>query len=193
MTETLVRRSRPVELTGLTDNAGIRPDERRDTGGFNIWSNTFPAGSLPPAGGTVQVAGVPFRFPISAPGDNLRCRGQRIEVTPGRYDWIYLLAAAERRSEDQIVLHHTDGTRTRQWLRVSDFWPQTDARFGELLAYRCDRLLYPRHVQTNMHPSIWCCRTGISSATPVTVLELPDNPAIHLFALTMVTDDEGDR
>ncbi len=193
MDETLVRGFRPVELTGLADNAGIRPDQQRDTGGFNIWSNTFPAGSLPPPGGTVEVAGVPFRFPISAPEDNVRCRGQRIEVAPGRYDWIYLLAAAERRSEDQIVLHHTDGTRTRQWLRVSDFWPQTDARFGELLAYRCDRLLYPRHVQANMHPSIWCGRTGISSRTPLAVLELPDNPAIHLFALTMVTDNEGER
>lgn len=176
----------PVDLTAHVNNTGITASRWPTTGGFNIWANTFPAEALPAAGGVVDVGGVPFRFPGTGRGgaDNIRCRGQRVDLPAGCYDWIYVLAAAERRSEDEVRLHYADGTARAQWLRVSDFWPETPARFGELLAYRCDRMLYPRHAQLNMPPVIWRCRIPVTVADPVIALDLPDNPAIHVFAMT---------
>ncbi|RFU85219.1 hypothetical protein DY218_18560 [Streptomyces triticagri] len=182
----------PVGLQQHFNGKGVSAPRRwPTTGGFNVWGNTFPAEGLPTGGGDAEVACIPFRFPVddSAAGapDNLRCRGQSVDVPPGEYQWIHVLAAAERRTEDEAVLHYADGSTRREWLRISDFWPETDQRFGELLAFRTRYLMYPRHSQHNMVPSIWLQRVPVTAPGTVTAVELPDNPAIHIFAITLET------
>jgi hypothetical protein len=142
---------------------------------------------LPPAGSIVEVGGVLFEFPVSDErGDNLRCGGQLIVLPPGRYDWLYLLAAAERRTEDLLYLHYTDGSVDQEWLRVSDFWPQTADRFGALAAFRCSTMHYPRHVQPDVDPVIWRHRVPVPRHAELAAIRLPDNPAAHIFAITPV-------
>lgn len=181
------RETVPVDLAGFADNTGITPADRLSAGAFNIWGNTFPAEELPTAG-RVVVDDIPFRFPAGAAGepDNVRCAGQLIDVPLGRYDWIHLLAAAERRTEDQLWLHYDGGGVDPEWLRVSDFWPQTPPRFGESLAFRCTRMHYPRHVETRMQPAIWRQRVPVPRQAELSAIRLPDNPAIHVFALTLI-------
>ncbi|TCO60854.1 hypothetical protein [Actinocrispum wychmicini] len=178
----------PVDLGGHFDNRGITRGGELDQGGFNIWDNTFPAEDLPEPGGTVRIGDVPFLFPAPDPAgrDNLRCSGQVIELPTGRYDWLYLLAASERRSEDVITLHHADGSVDPQWLRVSDFWAETPAHFGEQASVRCRSLHYPRHIQRNMAPVIWRTRVPVPRETDLAAIGLPDNVAIHIFALTLI-------
>lgn len=178
-----------VDLRAHADNVGFtRPDDLGG-GAFNIWSNTFPAERLPARiDGVVDVGGVPFRFPATdRRPDNLRCTGQRVAVTPGRYDWLYLLAAAERRTEDVVRLHFADGTTDPEWLRVPDFWPQTQAHFGFTTGITFPVMHYPRHVQRNMEPSIWRVRVPVPREADLAAVRLPDNPAIHIFAMTAVT------
>ena len=176
-----------LDLTRYADNTGITPPERLSAGAFNVWGNTFPSDELP-APGPVVVDGIPFRFPAGPAGepDNVRCSGQLIELPAGRYDWIQLLAAAERRTEDQLLLHYRDGAVDPEWLRVSDFWPQTGSRFGESAAYSCSRMHYPRHIERTMGPTIWRQRVPVPRESELTAIRLPDNPAIHLFAMTLV-------
>jgi hypothetical protein len=180
-----------IPLGRLADSVGVEPSARPGTGAFNIWGNTFPAEELP-AGGTVEVNGIPFLFPEAdgVRADHLRCRGQRIPLPASRADWIHVLGAAERRTEDCVVLEYADGTSRRQWLRMSDFWPQTPPRFGDRLAFRTGAMLYPRHVQKTMSPAIWHQRIPVAVADGLTALVLPDNPALHIFAMTLV-DEEG--
>jgi hypothetical protein len=182
-----LRRCRMIDLSAHFDNNGVSRAGRTAEGAFNIWANTFPAEELPPSGGTVMVGGIPFRFPDKVDGrpDNLRCAGQLLALPPSRCDWIYLLAAAERRSEDWVWLHYRSGAVEPEWLRVSDFWPETAARFGELAAFRCTRMHYPRHVQHGMGPTIWRQRVPVPREEALAALRLPDNPAIHLFAMTL--------
>lgn len=179
----------PVDLANHFDNRGITSASDLSSGEFNIWFNSFPAEELPPPGNTVEIGGVPFLFPApNANGkDNFRCAGQRIPLPPGHYDWIYLLGAAERRSEDFLYLHYADGTTDPEWLRVSDFWAETPAHFGEQHNLRCTRLHYPRHVQRRMGPAIWCSRVPVPRSTELAALRMPDNPAIHIFALSLMT------
>jgi hypothetical protein len=183
----------PVELRAHFNNVGIAASRWPTVGGFNVWANTFPAEELPDPGSTIEVGGVPFRFPGAPTGEpeNIRCRGQAVTLPTGRPDWIYALAAAERRSEDEVRLHYADGRVRRQWLRVSDFWPQTPSRFGELAAFRCDRMLYRRHSQATMAPVIWRCRIPVTLTGALHSLVLPDNPAIHVFALTTVREERA--
>jgi hypothetical protein len=181
---------RVVRLEPLFDNDGISSRSRPNDGAFNLWGNTFPRESLPPGGEIVYVEGVPFLFPPSADGDlnNLRCRGQLVRLPRMVCDWIYVLGAAERRTEDELVLVHADRGERRGWLRISDFWAETPGRFGDVEAFRCDGLHYPRHVQRNMAPTIWSQRAPVAERAPLVALRLPDNPAIHLFALTLVRE-----
>lgn len=191
VTETLPEQAmyRLVELTPYANCVGIEPAMRPGAGAFNIWSNTFPAEELPSTG-TATVGGVPFRFP-RADGrrpDNVRCRGQVVALPPGRADWLYLLAAAERRTEDHVTISYADGGRRSQWLRVSDFWPETAPRFGETLAFRTSVLLYPNHADARMAPAIWRQRVPVTVPGDVTSVILPDNPAVHVFAITVLNE-----
>ncbi|MEU9107568.1 hypothetical protein AB0D54_25135 [Streptomyces xanthophaeus] len=175
-----------LDLTALADNVGATGPDGLSAGAFNIWGNTYPADELPPAG-PVEVHGIPFRFPATGGGapDNVRCSGQLIEVPEGHYDWIHVLAAAERRTEDPVRLHFTDGSVDPEWLRISDFWPETASRFGERAAFSGTRLHYPRHVQHAMGPTIWRQRVPVTREQRLRAVRLPDNPAIHLFAITL--------
>ena len=113
----------PMPIGEHFNNRAISPAQESGAGRFNVWGNSFPAGQLPEPGSRVEVAGVPFDFPaVAAGGDNIRCDGQLIAPPRGRYDWLHLLAAAERRAEDGVALHFTDGEVDFEALRVSDFW-----------------------------------------------------------------------
>ncbi|GAA2515343.1 hypothetical protein [Winogradskya humida] len=181
-----------IDLSGFFTNRGLQPPGTTGDYGFNIWSNTFPAEELPPAGTVADVAGVPFSFPPdAATGDNIRCRGQVIALPAGDWDWIYLIGAAERRTEDQVELRYRDGSVRPAWLRMSDFWPETPVRFGEPLAFRTRSMRYPRHTHQNHAPALWQQRIGIAEPGNLSAVRLPDNPAMHVFALTLVADEEA--
>ncbi|WP_433374822.1 hypothetical protein [Streptosporangium sp. CA-115845] len=181
------RQATEVSLIPYLNNTGITHPEHLLAGAFNIWGNTFPADELP-AGPSVMIDGIPFLFPAHATGgpDNVRCEAQLVDLPVGRYDWIQLLCAAERRTEDPIWLYYEDGTVESEWLRVSDFWPQTEPRFGEIAAFRLGRMHYPRHVERRMAPVIWRQRLPVPRPGELSAVRLPDNPAIHLFAVTLL-------
>jgi hypothetical protein len=50
-------------------------------------------------------------------------------------------------------------------------------------------MLYPRHEQRNMGPAIWRQRVPVTVPGEVVAVELPDNPAMHVFALTLLTEE----
>jgi hypothetical protein len=184
-----------IDISPLCNNFGIGPERSGEQYGFNIWRNTFPAEDLPAAGSVVRVAGVGFEFPAggTGTGDNIRCGGQRITLPGGRYEWIYLLGAAERRTEDEVDLLYLDGSVRTEWLRMSDFWPGSTSRFGEPLAFRANALRYPRHTQIGHRPAIWQQRMPVSVPGELGGLRLPENPAMHVFAVTAVADAEVPR
>src|SRR5258705_1704018 len=96
----------PVNLAEHVDNRAISPAGDTAAGAFNVWGNSFPAEHLPPPGALVRAHGVPFRLAPAHPrGDNVRCAGQFVAVPAAEYDWLHLLVAAERRTEDTVALH----------------------------------------------------------------------------------------
>lgn len=162
-------------------------------GTFNVWKNAFPAEELPASNSLVEVDGIPFRFPPKEDGqmNNIRCSGERLDVPPDRYDWIYILAASERRAEDTVYLHFTSGAIEMEWFRISDFWPGGPQRFGEVEAFRCQHMHFPRHIQTGQAPVIWMQRIPIARQEPLAWIRLPNNIAIHLFAATAMKTTRG--
>jgi hypothetical protein len=180
-----VGRDVAVPLDGHLNNVGAT--SRRDTGSgaFNVWGNSFAAEHLPPRG-PVVADGVRFDFPAAGTGepDNVRCAGQLVEVPPGAYDWLYVLAAAERRAEDEVALHFEDGEVDFESLRVSDFWAAEPA-FGERAAFESPVMHYPRHVQPDVPARLWAQRVPVTRRATLEAIRLPRNVAIHVFALTL--------
>jgi hypothetical protein len=181
-----------LDLSDYFNNVGTSTDTGTGTGRFNVWGNSFPAGHLPAAGETVTVEGVPFRVPPFGSGgpDNVRCSGQLIRFRPDRYDWVYLLVAAERRVEDDVALHFTGDAIDFEALRVSDFWAAPSV-FGETLAFESPVMHYPRHVQFGVPARLWCQRVAVVRRADLTALRLPYNIAVHVFAATLVAAHPG--
>lgn len=179
-----------LDLSAHFNNDGISYATNLRDGRFNVWWNTFPAEELPPSNSTVEVGGVPFRFPPKEDGlmNNILCAGQILEVPAGRYDWIYVLGAGERRSEDFAYLHYEGGAVDPEWLRLSDFWPGP-SRFGEMVGFRTQNMHYPKHIQRNHQPTIWRQRVPVTREERLVQIHLPENAAIHLFAATLVRSE----
>ncbi|MGW3077183.1 MULTISPECIES: hypothetical protein [unclassified Kitasatospora] len=178
---------RLIGLDDLLNNRAATTPDDLDHGRLNAWGNSFPAGELPAPGSLVEIAGIPFAWPNPRPdGDNVRCEGQLIALPPGQYDWIHLLAASERRSEDTIWAHYADGHADPLPVRVSDFLDGTP-EFGELPAFRTTRMHYPHHVQQSLPTTMWLTRIGMPRRATATALRLPRLVALHVFALTVLT------
>jgi hypothetical protein len=173
----------PIAVDRIFNNSAITSADRLGAGALNVWGNSLPANSLPT--GEVLVHDIPFLFAgAGVADDNVRCAGQSLALPTGRTDWLHVLAASERRTEDIVWLRYADGACDPEWLRVSDFWPARP-RFGELLAFRCGQMHYPHHVQSDMDGQIWLTRVPVVRRVPLASVRLPDNPAIHVFALTL--------
>ncbi|MFF5261691.1 hypothetical protein ACFY4C_22335 [Actinomadura viridis] len=174
-----------LDLAPYRNNIGITYASDTGAGAFNVWGNSLPAEELP-VGELTTVSGVPFRFPPVRPGksDNVRCEGQVVPVPPGRYDWLYLLVAAERRVEETVAFHFRDGAVDFEALRVSDFWHAPPV-FGEDEAFATSRMHYPHHVQERVTAKVWCQRVPVTRRSELTALTLPHNVAVHVFAGTL--------
>jgi hypothetical protein len=185
--------TRIIDLSDYFNNVGTSWDTDTGTGHLNVWGNSFAAGRMPAADSEVTVEGVRFRIPPigSADPDNVRCSGQLIRVCPDRYDWLYLLAAAERRVEDEVALHFAGDAVDFETLRVSDFWA-APAAFGETLAFESPEMHYPHHVQFGVPARLWCQRVAVVRRAELTALRLPYNVAVHVFAATLVAARQGD-
>ena len=104
-------------------------------------------------------------------------------VTAGRYDWIHVLAASERRCEDTIELNFADGSVDAEPLRISDFWA-APAWFGEVKAFESLVMHYPHHIQRGVPALMWAQRVPVTRRADLTGILLPRNVALHVFAVT---------
>ncbi len=184
---------RAMDLDPSRNNVGITAVADIASGRLNVWRNSAPAAELP-AGEVVTVDAVPFAFPRvdrDRP-DNVRCDGQLVAVVPGRYDWLYVLAAAERRVEDEVAVHFADGSVDFEPLRISDFWAAS-AAFGETLAFATSAMHYPGHVQPGVSAMLWCQRVSITRRAELTAVRWPRNIAVHVFAATLCPAPEVGR
>ncbi|MFJ4713453.1 hypothetical protein [Streptomyces sp. NPDC088785] len=172
----------------LNNQAATTPGNLAD-GRLNVWRNSMPARPEPLE---LLVDGVPLRTaPLDGGGpDNVLCAGQRIEVPARRWDWLYLIGCGERRVRDVITWHFADGHVDRDGFALSDLW-EGRSDYGEELALRTDTIHYPFHVQERIGITLWCQRVPITSRHPLGALTLPENPAVHLFALTLAGPSEA--
>ncbi|HET9894908.1 MAG TPA: hypothetical protein VFQ44_08225 [Streptosporangiaceae bacterium] len=196
-----------LSLVAYYNNVGTSISGSTALGHLNVWGNSLAADQLTgyenrlgegkPGDGNeapreMKIHGVPFLLPPFGTGlpDNVRCGGQYISVAPLPCDWIWLLAAAERRAQDEILIHYVDGSVDRQTLRVSDFWASS-AAFGERLGLTSPVMHYPHHVQQGVPGNIWLQRIPVVRLTDLAGFRLPANVAVHIFAATLREQEQA--
>ncbi|HEV2640027.1 MAG TPA: hypothetical protein VGX23_33140 [Actinocrinis sp.] len=173
-----------VDLTRQLNNVALTTLHTLHRGQLNVWGNSLPAEALPAKDLTVD--GITFalaRGDGSEP-DNIRCAGQHLDLPPTPGTWLHLVAGSERRCEEFVYLHYASGAVDPEWLRVSDFWPARP-HFGELPAVRTTQMHYPHHCQEQLGGQLWAVRVPVRRREPLCGLGLPDNPALHVFALSI--------
>ena len=177
---------RTLNLSNYLNNRGTTSYDERACGGFNIWGNSFLSDDLPSFGEEIEFETIPYILQRIGKdkNDNVVCVGQKLTFPKTHLSGINLIAASERCNVGRFLLVCDGSTDGEISIGVSDFWPEAPANFGNRLFVRGNCLHYPKHRQVNMYPSLWTA-SGSANNILTDTLILPDNPAIHVFAITL--------
>ncbi len=197
-----------VGLAPHCNNAGIASCCDPTAYGLDGMGTIFCADHLPALGTTVVCNGTRFVLPDKSDGtpDNIACEGQDMPLPVGRYRALHVLGMCDWRAfEEPLRLMATDGTGTETSLGLSDASHYQGLHYGEREALTCPLVtpdsLIP-HVflfgitppgadadyemtQTQIEAGIWHQVISVEPSRPLAGLVLPDNPSMHLFALTL--------
>ncbi|MYA24427.1 MAG: hypothetical protein F4Z30_17355 [Gemmatimonadetes bacterium] len=195
-----------VDLAPYCNNAGISSCCDPAADGLDGMGTIFWAESLPASGTTIAYNGTRFVFPDKSDGmpDNVACEGQDIPLPVRHYRALHVLGMCDWRAfEEFIQLRAPDGTCTETRLGLSDASHYQGLQYGEHEALTCSLFtpdsLIP-HVflfgislpgadyemtETHLEAGIWHQVIALETSRPLAGLVLPDNPSMHLFALTV--------
>lgn len=181
-----------LDLTTVFNNDGISYDADRTDGNFNGSGWTYPAEDLPPSNSSMECKGVMFRFPSKKDGDdnNVVPEGQRIWVLQDLYDGLWLLGVSESGYlEDVMRFVFADGSKDEAFLGLSGWNKPYNLKYGERVGILCSGYHFPSgHVYTDrvgVDYGIWIQDISIRASRPLVAIELPDNPGMHIFAMTL--------
>ncbi len=197
-----------VDLSPYCNNAGIasRCDPVAD--GLDGMGTIFCAERLPASQTIITCNGTRFAFPDKSDGvlDNIACEGQDLPLPVGSYRALHILGICDWRAfAEPLRLKAPDGTGTETSLALSDASHYQGLQYGERKALTCSLVtpdsLIP-HVflfgiarpgagyemtETHLEAGIWHQMIALEPTQPLTGIVLPDNPSMHLFALTLET------
>ncbi len=201
-----------LDLSPHLNNAGIASAGHRTTDGLDGLGTTFCVESLPASGTTITCQGTPFIFPDKGDGlnDNIACEAQEIALPIGTYRALHILGMCDWRAfEEPLRLKALNGTYIETPLGLSDASHYQGLQYGEHEALACPLVtpdsLIPHVVlfgidlpdagyemmETRMDAGIWHQVIPVEPPRPLVGLVLPDNPSMHLFALTVIATDEA--
>ncbi|MCY3736394.1 MAG: hypothetical protein OXG13_08360 [Gemmatimonadaceae bacterium] len=199
----------PLDLSSHFNNAGIAPDGRPPEGGLDGMGTAFRSQSLPAPGGTILSQGIPFLFPDRRDSkDNISCEAQVIPLPPSTWTTLHVLGMCDWRAfEEPLRLKASDGTWAETRLGLSDATRYGGLQYGESAALSCPLLTPDTSIplssligssppeagceteETRIEAGIWHQVIGLPAPRPLSALLLPDNPSMHLFALTLAAAD----
>ena len=196
-----------VDLSPHLNNAGIASAGHRITDGLDGLGTTFCAESFPDSGMTIICQGTPFIFPDKGDNldDNIACEAQEIALPIGAYSALHILGMCDWRAfEESLRLKAPNGTYMETPLGLSDASHYQGLQYGEHEALACPLVtpdsLIPHVVlfgidlpddgyemtETRIDAGIWHQVILVEPPRPLVGLVLPDNPSMHLFALTLI-------
>jgi len=168
-----------------------------DLGIWGCMEHTFTSlpGPLLPNGETIECAGIPFHFPATdtPADDHISCEGQTLDVRCDRpYRQLALIGVTTWGDyEDNVFFTYDNGgqtVRAKTRLGLSDLcklWDYKQLSFGERIALRLP--YYWRGDKPLEFPvGLWLQTLDLDPGALLQTIELPDNPYMYIFAITLV-------
>jgi len=185
--------ARPGSLLTAFNNEGISDDSdpaaaNFDGDGYSYSQQALAGAGLTP-GGSVTVNGVPFTWPLPAPGnpDNAVADGQTITLNAaaGTQTLGFLGSATNGPSQGIATLNYSDGSTARYWLGLSDWTlgggSSSQPSFGNTIA------------ATTSYRNCGTCSGPMSAKTYVFSADLPVDPAKTLVSVILPSQtDQGE-
>ena len=181
-----------VPLDGLFNNDAIASEVDPLDGNFDIpeamSGDTYPWAGMPRGGSPFapsRLKGVTFRFPDYSDGkkNNVACAGQKIDLGPASYRVIYILGASEKDSQVSTLTLLTRAGEKTVPFRLTD-WCQP-VKFGELPVLKWDHRIDFRGKREETACAMFVQTIRLDAPTRLEGLRLPQNPRVHIFALTL--------
>jgi hypothetical protein len=182
-----------VVLDDLFNNDAIASEARPRDGNFDRvgarHGDTFPWAGMPRGGGPFapeRLEGVPFTFPRYADGlmNNVACGGQVIHVEPGAYRSLHVLGASEDGNQKSGLTLLVDGGREKEVaFRLTD-WCQYPT-FGEVPVLRWGHRVNQGGNRDETPCAMFAQTIDLPPQALLRGVRLPNNPRIHVFALTL--------
>ncbi|MDE3256911.1 MAG: hypothetical protein OYM47_03655 [Gemmatimonadota bacterium] len=181
-----------LDLSPYFNQDGISSDEDRTDGDFAGTGRTYPAEDLPSSNSIMKCDDVLFSFPDKRNGARniVSLEGQRIQVPGLPYESLHLLGVSGGTSlEDTVRFLFSDGVSEVAFLGLSSWRRGHDLKYGERVAIQCTGFHLPaRHVYTDkldLIYGIWMQTVPVRSCKPLVTIELPYNPGMHIFSMTL--------
>jgi len=190
--------SQPIKLKlgQLYNNAGISDDAdtvagNLDGGGYSYSAQALHAAGVG-AGQSVTLNGVTFQWPNVVAGvpDNVAARGQTVSLdTSSAHATLHILGAANHGPATGIgTIHYTDDSSQSFSLTLSDWTlnggtaqPSPGNSAVVTLPYRNGA----GGRDGNHHPALFSVAVPLQGGKTVTGITLPDQPNLHIFALSL--------
>ena len=199
-----------VDLAPYFNNAGIASSCDPVAEGLDGMGTIFQAEGLPASRATVDCNGTQFAFPDKRDGvrDNIACEAQEIPLPVGCYRALHVLGICDWRATAEIILLHSpDGSCTHETLGLSDASHYKGLQYGEREAFT-GQLITPDglipHVflfgitppgkgrqmyETHIEAGLWHQVIELKETLLLSHLVTPDNPSMHIFALTLCREE----
>lgn len=198
-----------VDLAPYFNNTGIASFCDPAADGLDGMGTIFRGKDLP-SGATVDCNGTRFLFPDKRDSvcDNIACEAQEIPLPVGHYHALHVLGLCDWRATVEIILLHSpDGSCTQETLGLSDASHYKGLQYGEREAFT-GQLITPDglipHVflfgitppgkgrqmyETHIAAGIWHQVIELKEILLLSHLVTPDNPSMHIFALTLCREE----
>lgn len=181
-----------LDLSDLLNNDAISFDSNRADGDLRCSGLTIPAEDLPESDSIYQVDDVPFRFPSKADGamNNIVPQGQSIVLPSLCYRALWTLGLSDGLKMVEEMIYSGGGNAVLgQTFEVSSWSCAGRVTERETVAIKLSGYHTPtRHVSTarvGTYYGIWAQEIPVPADCEVWQIQLPDNPALHFFAMTL--------
>ncbi|MBN9620989.1 MAG: alpha-galactosidase [Actinobacteria bacterium] len=184
-------------LAAAFNNVGVTSQSDPGPGNFDGDGNSFSAEQLAAAGvrpgATVTVGGASFSWPSAAAGtpDNVAGSGVTVKLA-GQGSRLAFLGSEAGDVTDTVTVTYTDGTTTTGSVGFPNWSFSSPTEFGATLAVSTQGRNTPQGYADSQYAyRLFYNSIPIEAGKTVATVTLPNDPSIHLFALTVQPASTG--
>lgn len=190
----------PLPLEAYFNNDGISYSTDFTDGDFDGLGNTYPAENLPFSNQLTKLCDASILFPDKRDGalNNIALEGQEIAVFPENYNHLVVIGASDSGRYagggyvEPIHFLYLGGRKETADLSLKDWNCIPEQRQGGQKALHCSfmhtpegkRIRSERGYETR--PTLWFEQIELDDTYMLGKIALPDNPCMHIFALTLI-------